>query len=828
MRSTLRRSGFSLALGAAALIGFSAALGDARPVPAQQAVTPGFIVVQGQIKYIDQQSNRNHPAAGLKVEIMDIDQGPPGVSQVLGTTVTDANGFFKSTEITNKDTDGPTGRPAAGQDVFLRLKSNNGTIRLYKLGTKQDYAWQSYEIDEQNGISRDVLDGVVATPPLIIMENTKDVEALWTFVSLADAWYYMKAQSGRDPGELTAYWSPTSQDGPRYDGGTRELFFRNDNAGYSDVVVQQAAYALLHNLLGSLPAEWATCLAGPGEEMKRSGTAACALVQGFASFLPAAVYQEPLFESPATSGLDLDLARAGSLGWQDGDMVSGRVAGAFWDLIEVDPTQDGSDQFNATFKDIWQVIDEKRPTTMAAWWAGWKASGKDACSAIGSLAQNTINYNTDPMVVPGNLRVELDEDTTRSVDLRTVVTDADCPGDRMVFRLMDSGDRNAGVRFVPTSTISITPTANWFGTTQVQLEADDGVKSIPFTMTVVVKPINDCPKIQPAISDPPAVRWKEPVILNLFANGKDVENQPQELTWTVEVQAQNQGEITCVMAGPVLTCNLIKDTTEAYRALLTVTVADMEGCKTSQFVRLIWDSRPNQAPFIRYDKLRREYMARQGETVTVDLVGIGDDDEDGEEPLEWFIDNPPLLHAISDRDLVTKKKFTFIPQPIDYIGSQLVELSVVDTGGLRARTSITVTWLDAADIDNLPPRILRAKVDGKSVGLNTEACYALHDKAEDPDDPVSSLRWYFGVDDKGRSLVDPKDFTITREGGVDKTICFKPNPITHRNWEGCTPTPIMVLDPHPINNRDDYVVQSCWRKIEVFFPYMPQNHLLRR
>ena len=123
--------------------------------------------------------------------------------------------------------------PSAGQDVFLRLKSNNGTIRLYKLGTKQDYAWQSYEIDEQNGISRDVLDGVVATPPLIIMENTKDVEALWTFVSLADAWYYMKAQSGRDPGELTAYWSPTSQDGPRYDGGTRELFFRNDNDGYT-------------------------------------------------------------------------------------------------------------------------------------------------------------------------------------------------------------------------------------------------------------------------------------------------------------------------------------------------------------------------------------------------------------------------------------------------------------------------------------------------------------------------------------------------------------------------------------------------------------------
>lgn len=828
MPSKLRRYGFAPALGAAALIGFSAALGGTRAAPAQQVVTPGNIVVQGQIKYIDQQSNRNHPAAGLKVEIMDIDQGPPATNQVLGTTVTDANGFFKSTELSNKDTDGPTNRPAGGQDVFLRLKSNNGTIRLYKLGTTQDYAWQSYDIDAQNGISRDVPDGVVALPPLIIMENTKDVEALWTFVSLADAWYYMKAQSGRDPGELTAFWSPSSQDGPRYDAAAKQLFFRNDNAGYSDVVVQQAAYALMHNLLGSLPPEWATCLNGPGEDMKRVGSAACALVQGFASFLPAAVYQEPLFESPATSGLDLDLAHAGSLGWQDGDTVAGRVAGAFWDLTEFDPTQDGSDKFNATFKDIWQVIDGKRPTTMAQWWAGWKALGKDACSAVGTLAQNTINYNSDPMVVPGNLRIEMDEDTTRSVDLRTVVTDADCPGDRMVFRLMDSGDRNAGVRFVPTSTISITPTANWFGSTTVQLEADDGVKSIPFTLTVVVKPINDCPKIEPGISDPPAVRWKEPIVLNVFASGKDVENQPQELIWDVEVQAQNQGEVICAFSGPILTCNLIKDTAQAYRALITLTLTDRDGCSTRQFVRLTWDSRPNQSPFIRFDKLTREYRARQGETVTVDLAGIADDAEDGPDPLEWFIDNPPLLHAISDRDLTTKKKFTFIPQPIEYIGSQLVELSVVDTGGLRARTSITVTWLNAKDIENLPPRILRPKVNGKTVGLNAEACYDLKGKAEDSDDAISSLRWYFGVDDKGRSLVDPKNFTVTREGGADQTICFKPNPINRRNWEGCTPTPIMVLDPHPINNRDDYVVQTCWRKIEVFFPYTPQLHVLKR
>lgn len=828
MPSTLRRSGFGLSLGAASLLGLAAALSQSQDLPAQQIVTPGHIVVQGQVKYIDQQSNRNHPAAGLKVEVMDIDQGPPATSQVLATTVTDANGFFKSPEISNKDTDGPTNRPAGGQDVFIRLKSNNGIIRLYKLGTTQDYAWQSYDIDPLNGIQRDVPDGVAPLPPLIVMENTKDVEALWTYVSLADAWYYLKAQSGRDPGELTAFWSPTSQDGPRYDAAARQLYFRNDSAGYSDIVVQQAAYALLHNLLGNLPPEWASCLAGPGEEMKRTATAGCAFIQGFASFLPAAVYQEPLFESPATGGVDLDLARAGSPGWQDGDLVAGRIAGAFWDLLETDNTQDGTDQYNATFKDVWEVIDTARPATMAAWWAGWKAAGKDACSAIGALAQNTINYNSDPAVVPGTLRVELDEDTTKSVDLRTVITDADCPGEKLSFRLVEPGDRNAGVRFLPTSTISITPTANWFGSTTVDLEADDGVKRVPFTMTVVVKPINDCPTFEPGLADPPAVRWKEPIVVDAFRNGKDVENQPQELTWSVEVQAQNQGEINCSFSGAVLTCNLIKDTDSAYRALVTVKLTDRDGCTTSQFLRLTWDSRPNQSPFIRFDKLTREYLARQGETVTVDLTGVADDAEDGPDPLEWFIDNVPLAHAISDRDQATKKKFTFIPQPIEYVGSQPVELSVSDTGGLSARTSITVTWVDRESWDNLPPRILRPKVEGKTAGINAEVCYALRGKAEDTDDPVSSLRWYFGLDERGRSLVDPKDFIITREGGPDQVICFKPNPTTHRNWEGCTPTPIMVLDPHPINNRDDYTVQTCWRKIEILFPYMPQLHVLKR
>lgn len=146
--------------------------------------------------------------------------------------------------------------------------------------------------------------------------------------------------------------------------------------------------------------------------------------------------------------------------------------------------------FNATFADIFAVIQARKPETMADWWAGWKAMGKDGCRALGSLAQNTIDYNSRPQVgtIP---EVVLNEDETATVNLRDYIADGECPDDQLVFRMVDGGDPKAGVVFMPTGVVSITPEANWFGQTQASFEVSDGPAVVPFPLRIRVVPIND-------------------------------------------------------------------------------------------------------------------------------------------------------------------------------------------------------------------------------------------------------------------------------------------------------------------------------------------------
>ena len=207
--SRRRRFGLGwLALFAFVLAGLAGALlGEPKVVPAQQTIAPGNIKVEGRVLFIGRDSERSHSAAGLRVEVWDLDKRGTSQGDLLFTTMTDASGFFTTAEISNKDTDGPTNQPDGGQDIFLKLKSDNGTVRLLKSGTRQQYEWNSYHINERTGLLENVPDGLVGMQPLYVEENTRDVEALWTYVDLSLAWMFMQEQTGEDPGQLTAFWS---------------------------------------------------------------------------------------------------------------------------------------------------------------------------------------------------------------------------------------------------------------------------------------------------------------------------------------------------------------------------------------------------------------------------------------------------------------------------------------------------------------------------------------------------------------------------------------------------------------------------------------------
>ncbi len=774
---------------------------SAPQAPAQATQAPGTIVVRGRIFYTDRFGDRNHPAAGLKVEVWDLDEGFPTTSEFLASTVTDATGFFETREISNVDRDGPTGQRAGTQDVFLKLFTDNGKVKLIEAGTPSPFVWNSYEINARNGKLDDVPDGVVGFPTQYIVENTKDVEAMWTFVNLAEAWYFMQKYTGAEPGTLTAYWSRTSTDGPRYDIASRTLHFRDEDAGYHTVIIQYAAYALLHNIYDTLPAGWDACINSPPSDPRRKSTAMCALVHGWAMFLPIAVYQNPEFQTPAIPLVDMDLAKDGTPGWENGDLVPGRITGAFWDLHENDATEETYDKFNADVADIWEVFAKHKPNTMAEWWAGWKALGKNGCTAVGSLFQNTINYNTPPTIqqIPD---IVLNEDETAFLDLKNYVHDADCGDENMVFKMIDPGAPEAGVKLLPTNVISVTPQADWFGDTTVKISVSDGLVTVEQTFKVIVKAINDCVKIDPRIPDPPAATYGMPITLDLEKYGKDVEDLPSKLKWRVDLDPENAKDITVSGQGTrKITLLLDGAILTAYSAIIRVTVADLDGCEDTQSIAIYWSDRLNTPPVIDFTKLVREHVAPINSKITVDLTGVASDKEDPPQILEWFVTNLDDLDTQFIK--MGRQVFDFEPD-VGFVGSNRVEIEVRDSGGARATADITLTWRSQID-GNLPPRILRQKLLGLQAGLDTEVCYDLTDKAVDPDHGQYELRWF---------LQDFDDTLMFVGAQGTRTLCVRPR----QGYEGCVTGRFVVKDPR--NASDSHLVDTCWRTIKTYMPFV--------
>lgn len=797
-----------------ALLRWSGATSAARPMSAQQPAAPnapaqatpgaGQIIVRGRIQYVDRSADKKHPAAGIRVEIWDLDSGFPTTGEKLGETMTDANGRFESPPMANVDRDGPTGRIAGTQDVFLKLFTNNGSVKLLKSGTDQDFGWVSYEVNLRDGKLDDVKDGFVGFPEQLYMADTRDVRALWTYVNIAEAWLYVKDFSGRDPGKVTAYWSPESLDGPRYDQAARSLHFRGEDADYGTQIGQYTAYALLHNVYEPLPALWAECIAAPPKDPRLATSAACALVHGFAMFLPLGVARDAHFETPEVAEIDMDAAKAGSVGWSDGDTVPGRVTGALWDLHENDLTTETFDTFNTRFGDIWQVFADRHPATMKEWWDGWRALKKNGCAAVGSLFQNTINYNTPPTIQPIP-DVVLDEDETAILDLTNYVDDADCGDDDILIRMVDAGKPEAGVKLMPSKVISITPQADWSGDTRVTIAVSDGLVESQQSFRVIVNAINDCVTLLKRIPDPRPAGNGAPITVDLSGYAEDKEDNGAQLQWDAEIDAPHDKQIT--VAGrrtQVLTFVLNPSVTTAYSARVKLVVYDRDGCSRAQYIALYWSDEKNTPPVIDFDKLKREYQAPVNQTIYVDLTGVARDKEDPPQRLEWFVTNHELVSAQEKK--LTAQSFDFVPYD-GFVGSSSVNLEVQDSGGARASAQITLTWKSALE-GNLPPEIIRTQLKGLSGAMNGEVCYDLTDMARDPDDSKYALRWFITEFDDTSMFVGPQG---------RRELCMR----ARADFEGCVTGRFVVKDPKDAS--DDMLVSTCWKKVEIFLPVTVQT-----
>jgi len=135
----------------------------------------------------------------------------------------------------------------------------------------------------------------------------------------------------------------------------------------------------------------------------------CGWTEGWAHIWHMWTTNDPIRSYPGGGSVNLETATWGD-GYDEGDEVEGRVAGAVWDIT--DSTNDDS------WNDVWDVMWNVNCGTFAEFWSQWKSRGHAKHGPVASIYQSTIDYNTWP-TFSGLPNVTTAEDTpvNNAIDL---------------------------------------------------------------------------------------------------------------------------------------------------------------------------------------------------------------------------------------------------------------------------------------------------------------------------------------------------------------------------------------------------------------------------
>jgi hypothetical protein len=184
---------------------------------------------------------------------------------------------------------------------------------------------------------------------------------------------------------VVVHWQPDSTDGTYYGWGAGvRLTWQDPDA--AAVVVHETGHAVMDDVYDH---DYPPFNCANPHYIEYGNDAGCAWSEGFAEWFPAQVLGEPFYRWPG--GGYLDLENPGS-GWDTGDGVEGRVAGALIDLT--DSTNEGNDQVAEGLLPTWNVFQNLRPDTFAEYWAARRTAGYNVgADALATIAWNTIVYS---------------------------------------------------------------------------------------------------------------------------------------------------------------------------------------------------------------------------------------------------------------------------------------------------------------------------------------------------------------------------------------------------------------------------------------------------
>lgn len=329
--------------------------------------------VTGSFNYSDN-TGAFYPSKNLQYQVWDSDTFG---DDLLAVGLTDAAGAYRAC-FDNND-----GLGGGGQDVYVRAITEGTQYRVENTGDDA-YAFRSTTHDNLGngatfGFGSLHTADAVSMPAYHAYDEADDALA-WT---PGDCW----DQRDSSCQNIDIKWADNSTEGTFYQPSDDEVLLLPPDPDTPWVVTHELGHGVMDDVYeDNFPNAERACFPTHFVD-KRSGPI-CAWNEGFADWYASAVLNLP--DIPGGRG-NIETATWGTPGWDDGDAVEGRVAGALWDLF--DGANDGTDTYQDTLANLWNTFLDHRATTFSQYWTARGQDGRDVSDrALGALFQNTIDY----------------------------------------------------------------------------------------------------------------------------------------------------------------------------------------------------------------------------------------------------------------------------------------------------------------------------------------------------------------------------------------------------------------------------------------------------
>jgi len=391
--------------------------------------SPGYLDISGNWTFYDRDDDLV-PAKYFCVGLFNV----TGEQLVLYYVYTDDDGHFCFYDVPN-----PGGEIRVKIYTYIQWECASGDYEVMVVESNGSGWGDTYVEDDYIGPFDD---GSWDVGNLTVPSEVSNRDAWWIQDDMNKG--FLKAP---DPaGDYTAEWDPDWEQGCGYIPGGHIMISEDGAENTSDCVLHEMGHNLMWNIYGSLPP--GDC----GDEHWFGGATdeGCAWAEGWASYWALVVDEDgnaPNFNWPGGQFQNLETPSWDEPGWDDGDEVEGRVAGAMWDLI--DSPADYWDQYECDFahqsnRDIWDTFYAECHDTFQEFWIDWQDGASDEVffAANGALYQSTIDY-PDNRLVQGDASEDGDVDTGDVIKVKRMILGLDLPtvgADANKDREIDVGD----------------------------------------------------------------------------------------------------------------------------------------------------------------------------------------------------------------------------------------------------------------------------------------------------------------------------------------------------------------------------------------------------